>query len=376
MVKHMKSIKHTFLAVAFALAALAPAYAGDDKDAQREALEQRMQEAQLQLEEASQKIAELSRELSKGEVMTYFQGIGKHHQRAMLGVTVGKVEKEAGGVAITGVSPGGPASAAGLQAGDIVTSINGLDLESTNGGNAVKALLDGLARLAPGDVAKLQVRRDSERLSVDVVTENLSRAMPMINMRVSKNGHMPDQNIMEMLEDLDDEHFGFDDGTEIVINLDGMEALKDLPGRLEDSLSKLENFPGIAMFGGPLGLGPQLSLVPVDGDLGTYFGVDHGLLLTEAPTSDLGLKAGDVILSIDGDPVTKKSEVRQKFVQSRAGDVMAFAIVRQGSALTIDVTLPDTAVMGDWTCTAAEGGNMRKCVRKNGKAFQFQFSDD
>ena len=52
------------------------------------------------------------------------------------------------------------------------------------------------------------------------------------------------------------------------------------------------------LFGGELA---ELELAPMNPDLGQYFGTSDGILVISAPKgSPLGLKAGDVVLAVDG----------------------------------------------------------------------------
>jgi S1-C subfamily serine protease len=57
--------------------------------------------------------------------------------------------------------------------------------------------------------------------------------------------------------------------------------------------------PRMAMlFGGELS---ELELAPLNPDLGQYFGTSDGILVVSAPRgSFLGLKGGDVVLTVDG----------------------------------------------------------------------------
>ena len=47
----------------------------------------------------------------------------------------------------------------------------------------------------------------------------------------------------------------------------------------------------------PLG---RLELAPINPDLGQYFGATDGVLVISSADSSLGLKGGDVVLSVDG----------------------------------------------------------------------------
>jgi serine protease DegQ len=93
--------------------------------------------------------------------------------RGWIGVGVQEVTKEiaesfklraAGGVLITQVERGGPADKAGVQAGDVLSAVNGKPVADTI------AMLNSLATLQPGDEARLRVSRNQaeQELSVTI----------------------------------------------------------------------------------------------------------------------------------------------------------------------------------------------------------------
>ncbi|HWS58471.1 MAG TPA: PDZ domain-containing protein, partial [Actinotalea sp.] len=58
-----------------------------------------------------------------------------------------------------------------------------------------------------------------------------------------------------------------------------------------------------------------------------------------SPAASAGLQVADVVVAIDGDPVNG-AEALTAFVRERAaGDDVTLTLVRDGSALTVDVTL-------------------------------------
>jgi serine protease Do len=63
---------------------------------------------------------------------------------------------------IRGVRPDSPASMAGLQTGDVVTTINDEDVKG------YQTLVEKLTDSKAGDVLKLKVKRGAELLDVDV----------------------------------------------------------------------------------------------------------------------------------------------------------------------------------------------------------------
>jgi serine protease DegQ len=93
--------------------------------------------------------------------------------RGWIGVGVQEVTKEiaesfklraAGGVLITQVERGGPADKAGVQAGDVLSAVNGKPVADTI------AMLNSIATLQPGDEARLRVSRNQaeQELSVTI----------------------------------------------------------------------------------------------------------------------------------------------------------------------------------------------------------------
>ena len=88
-----------------------------------------------------------------------------HIDRGWLGVSVRTIDGAAGthaGVAIAGVERDGPAARAGLRAGDVVTAVNGEQVDSSLG------LVRTIAEKPPGNTVTLQVRRGDRAVSVPV----------------------------------------------------------------------------------------------------------------------------------------------------------------------------------------------------------------
>ena len=85
---------------------------------------------------------------------------GERIERPFLGVT--SSPHPLGGAEVQGVTPGGPAAAAGLRAGDVVVSVDG----------ALVSDPDDLSRivsgLEPGDEVEVEVRRDGGRRTFDI----------------------------------------------------------------------------------------------------------------------------------------------------------------------------------------------------------------
>jgi serine protease Do len=102
--------------------------------------------------------------------------------------------------------------------------------------------------------------------------------------------------------------------------------------------------PGLYLpaFAGRLGIQTQ----DLTTQLGEHFGASDGVLVTSVGESTAartaGLKAGDVITEVDGQPVHDTAALRQRLA-GKTGKV-ALTVVRDKSAMTIDVEMPDEAL--------------------------------
>ena len=91
------------------------------------------------------------------------------------------------------------------------------------------------------------------------------------------------------------------------------------------------------------GTGRQLGLevYPVSKQLGERFGVDGGVLINSvgenSAAAKAGLKAGDVIVEIDGKPVRNNLDIMRLVNEKKEGDV-AVTFVRDRARQTVNVT--------------------------------------
>ena len=109
-------------------------------------------------------------------VMTQLIGKGKVN-RGMLGVSIQPVTadlaqglglKEARGVAISSVTPGGPADKAGLKQGDVILQVNGKTVNDAN------ELRNMIASMAPGTDVTLTIARNGAEQQVHAKLGDLS----------------------------------------------------------------------------------------------------------------------------------------------------------------------------------------------------------
>ncbi len=93
-------------------------------------------------------------------------------------------------------------------------------------------------------------------------------------------------------------------------------------------------------------------------DLAKAFGMEtpEGALVGEvepdSPGSKAGLQRGDIILSVDGQPVSDERDLRLRIAAMSPGQTVKLEIVRNGQKQTVSVTL---AEFPDKTATSSEG---------------------
>ena len=93
-------------------------------------------------------------------------------QGARLGISLGNwADGPVEGLNVLSVSPGGPAEKAGLQAEDLLTSIDGESLAGPGGEESYEKLRDLLAVTEPGSEVAIGYRRGGSDLVAQVETE-------------------------------------------------------------------------------------------------------------------------------------------------------------------------------------------------------------
>jgi S1-C subfamily serine protease len=238
---------------------------------------------------------------------------------AQIGVEVNDVTD---GVRIEAVDQDSPALKAGLQAGDIVVELDGERVRSARQFSRL------IQETADGRSVALGILRDSKRQVVNVTPE--SRAFDF-----AFDGDRLGRDIARGLRDIEP-------------------RLRELEPRLRELEPRLRefrfngpltfDFDGLPRMTSPRGrLGVQLDeLTP---QLGEYFGAkDGGVLITsvtpDSPAAKAGLKAGDVITSLDGDRVRRTEDLIDE-LRDKDGDVTV-GILRDKQESSVKATLEET----------------------------------
>ena len=242
-------------------------------------LEERLTEARERLDEAASHLAEIYAEAYADEASSH------KSDRAMLGVLLDEC-CTTDGVELSGVTPGGGADQAGLEAGDVLVQVGEEKLTGKTK-TPFEKLTRFMKSVSPGDVVRVVYERDDEKYEVAITTQAHSRqTMRMLKEKVSQIGH--------------------DMGT-----VHTRVYAPDPPA-----------VPG------------SVALVDVAGDLADYFGVSEGVLVLQEPKRSR-VKAGDILLSVDGDE-PKDAHHAQKML-AKADEPVGVAVLRKGKrqALTV-----------------------------------------
>ncbi len=245
-------------------------------------------------------------------------------RRARLGINI-STEPSANdsiGATIDAVTPGGPAAKAGIRSGDIITRLDGKPLVVNDGKQDENQSLPGIrlveiaSQLKAHDTVSVDFRREGTRHTVSLVTG--------------------DEPIMAYDFSFPDWAQGDVGARSFVMPGGGGRIETLLPRKSGGTFEFGPGWNGFA-FGGPL---MDLELAPLNTDLGAYFGTTEGVLVIDVPKeSSLGLKGGDVILSVDGRKVSNPSSLHRILRSYDAGESFKFEIMRNKSHLTVTAKL-------------------------------------
>jgi len=207
------------------------------------------------------------------------------------------------GVLVNRVVEGGPADHAGIQKGDVIVSVN------TSGVRSPEELATLVRGAREGQTVRVTVVRDSQRKSFDVRLGSRSDA--------------------EMGDEDNDR--------------DG-----DSDGEVHEH-HHMFDFPNGNVFIRGTGRGRLgVRIEDLNPDLGDYFGVKDGKgvlvveVMKDTPAERAGIKAGDVITSVDGHAVSDASDLTDRL--SDAEGKVPIQVVRKGAKRPIESELETARV--------------------------------
>lgn len=217
---------------------------------------------------------------------------------AEIGVRVADATER--GVVIEEVQPDSPAEKAGLKQKDVIVEFDNERVRSTRQFSRL------VQETPPGRTVKATILRDGRQQDVQITPSEGRRT-----------GVFRDGDVMR--------HFG---------DLDQLRELGRLGGQLAPFNFNFDfDFPGV-LSGRRLGVG----VTALTDQLAQYFGAREGVLVTSvtdgSAASRAGLKAGDVITSINGRAVRSREDLVQE-LRDATGDEVTIGIVRDKKETTV-----------------------------------------
>lgn len=216
--------------------------------------------------------------------------------------------KEVRGVAVEKVVENSPAQTAGIQNGDVIVKVNGEEITST------RKLTRLIGEISPDHTARITVARSGGERDIDVTL-----------------GKRPTPK--------------FGDGAFSMEFPEGIRKMMPPDAREMPNLEKLPRVPGspdapmVWTFGNRRQIG--IGLITLTDQLADHFDVSGGVMINSvrenSPAAKAGLKAGDIIVEVEGKVVKTDREFIRAIAEKKEGDV-SLTIVRDRNRQTVRVT--------------------------------------
>jgi len=194
------------------------------------------------------------------------------------------------GALVSDVMKGSPAARAGIKKSDVIVGLDGRAIDSPTD------LTDAVSAQRSGEEVRLTIVREGDE--------------------ITKEARLEDRPVQRERRRL----------------------LPPIPP------ARVEGMAG----GGHLGVGTQA----MDDDLAAYFGTTggRGVLVTDvqenSPASAAGIRAGDVILRVEGDAIADPADLLAAVRKKDSGDTIRLEILRQRRETELVATLDDAAPFG------------------------------
>ena len=338
-------LKPTTLALALGMALAGTAIA---QTAPTAAQQKELDSARANLDQAAKRYAELSRKYGGADAPIRIEK--RTLRKPVIGVLL--APDETSGVRIAGVTPDSAAAAGGLKSGDRIVRIDSKAIDAATGPARVDQTRELLAAADAKTPVKLAFERDGKQQVVSLTPKVGDRLM------VLPRGALADGNLkvftgedgeIEVLAD----RMQFGDAARVAevharvaagdarrqaqwaaaIAPDVRTEIIRLGSDCKGDDCKLPVLAEAFRWNG-------LNLAAVDAQLGRYFGADKGVLVLSPGPQLPTLQAGDVILGIDGKPVTTPREAMDALRAHAAGEKASLALLRDHRDASAQVTVP------------------------------------
>ena len=343
------SSKSLALAIGLVVAGLAIA-----QDKPTPAQQKELDAARVQLDQAAQRYAELSRKYGDTDAPIRIEK--RILRKPVIGVVLAADDKA--GVRIAAVTPGSAAAGAGLKSGDRITSVDGKRVDAGSADARVQQARELLAALDAKTAVRLGYERDGKPATLSLTPKVDDRVMVL----QGPGGAAFDGDVKVFVgEDGDVREITAD---RIRIDTDAarahaVEARVHAKAAGERRSEWLMVAPDVRTEVIRLGSDCKgedctfpvlaeafrwngLNLASVDAGLGRYFGASKGVLVLSTGKDLDGLQAGDVIRSIDGKEIGTPREAMDALRAQPAGGKVAVAYLRDRAPGTAQVSVPES----------------------------------
>lgn len=204
------------------------------------------------------------------------------------------------GVLVSDVARRSPAEEAGLEDGDVIVEIDG------RAATSARRVARAIERSDPGETVEIVIVRDGERQTLSATLEEATH---------------------------DERWIGPRRGRTFVV-----------PRAPRAPMAPTPDFERLTHFFSRPRLGVETRRL--DEDLAPYFGVEAGTgvlvleVMEDTPAEEAELKAGDVILRVDGESIDSPGDLRDLLLDFE-GEKVTLDIKRQKEDLSIEVTLDE-----------------------------------
>lgn len=292
-----------FVLLSSAVAAAPPAGTPETRDPAHDqaALRVDLQHLQAQMSELATRMGALSARMGDAARARALRYIADP-KRGMLGLVLRPADQ---GMRVIALTPGAPAERAGMAVGDVIVGVDGKPLRDPRHSDGLRPL-DMTAAGKP--------------LTIKVLRGGTFR-----NFTVTPQRRRPAdwQQLIERAR---------------IRLLDQRHDIKRSLAQAGDAVDKAQAASTYVWYSAPWW---GLNLASLNADLGSYFGADQGaLVLSSQPGRYPGLKAGDVITSVDGTEVQEPEDVMRALSARPDGESVQLVVQRHGKAVTVNMKVP------------------------------------
>ena len=282
--------------------------------------------------------------------------------RARLGITLSSDDTDqARGARVSSVMEDGPAEAAGIREGDIITKLDGKSLLESLGAETEKSfdqdgalpvqrLMALVRKIEPGQDVAVEYLRDGERRTATVK----ARELGTFSFAYSAPELAGIDELRERVQEL--RLHALDEPMRIRLRADSLERPRLMwstePGAQGMLLWTNELGGGIlgecppgeagtwSVLARPARCPGGLQLVELNPGLAEYFGTTRGVLVSDVHAdSKTGLRAGDVILAVGDREATAPDRVRRILGSYGPDEEVTVRIMRQKKEMSVQGTL-------------------------------------